>query len=223
MRERGKRTEESATSRARDLLGIGDRSAAGRDVAVPGLAIPIRLRILSQRQTREAHEAARRWCMSHGFNPDAPIDTNSHVEFSNAAATQMLIRACLNPKGLFPLWGDGDGHPLDSSSLDPEEELADDLTREQIAFLEAQRQAFQRDVAPALDETTPEMISEVIRAAKKGRRGETIEAYFTRSPRHVLLTFARTLDAQLPNLTGWTWPTSSSSGPQAADTSGGLG
>jgi hypothetical protein len=220
MNKRGPKADaEAVRSSARDLLGIPNRAEAGKDVPVPGLATQIRVRILSQRQTREAHKAARRWCQANGFNPDASEGTNSFVEFTNASATQFLVRACLNPKGLFPLWGDGEGGKVHDSDPDPEEELADDLTREQIAFLESKRQEFQRDVAPALEEATPALIAEVIRTAKKGRRGETIEAFFVRSPRSSLLIFARTLDAQLATLTGWTWPSSSADGLPAGDSS----
>lgn len=203
-------TPQDTRTRARDLLGIEDRAKAGKTVQVPGLAAPISLTILSQLETREAHAAARAWCVANSFNPDAGELTPSGIEFSNACATQMLLRSCRNPRGHFPLW-------------DSEEELAEDLTREQVRWLEQQRQAFQRDVAPALEEVTPELLSEVVAAAKKGRKGETLEAFFARSPRSILLAFARFMDAQLPNLDGWTFSPSTTTGSPAAASASGRG
>ncbi len=204
MRKRGPEEEasvESMPGRARRLLDIGDRAKACKPVTVPGLAAPIGIKILSQRETREAHAKARAWCADNGFNPDAPEMTNSGIEFSNAAATQMLVLACVNTKGGFPLW-------------DTEEELADDLTREQIRWLESKRQEFQRDVAPEIEDVSPAFFAEVIEAAKKGRKGQTLAEFFGRSPRSTLLAFAHFMDVQLPTLDGWTLPPTTTPGPQ---------
>ncbi len=193
--------DEADHNRARRLLDVPDRYKCGRDVQVPGLSGTIRLCVLTNKQTREAHAAARKWCQDEGFNPDGHDLSHSGTEFSVACATQMLLRSCVHAKTGFPLW-------------DTEEELCEDLTREQIRWLEAKRQAFQMDVAPPLEDATPEMFSEVIEAAKKGRKGETVAAYFARSPRSTLLAFGHFLDAQLPKLTGWTFFPTSTTGTQ---------
>jgi hypothetical protein len=184
-----KPADESA-ERARKLLSIPARHEQIRRVKLYDGEVGIR--VLDDLSVVEAHQKARQTVEATGFDTEPTPGTMSWVEYTVALAAELCARAVVHPETGFPLW-------------DNSKAMRGDLTREDIEFLDGQRDAFARDVAPRpdqLDDAELKRLLEVAIGSPKADSGSTEP--WLRWPRSMLLDSLRYTVGQLRERTGST-------------------